>query len=139
MLREKATWLPCLELDYFLSLLPSPSPAVAMARTSQRQYSQDLHRRVIKKWTAGMSERKIGHLDMPRVSVQTIIRFEKKHDHVNLKPRPGRPRCTDLRHDRRIVREVEKNRFVSAESIAAQVSKEIKRPPHPRPYSRSGS
>ncbi|KAG6964869.1 hypothetical protein JG688_00007508, partial [Phytophthora aleatoria] len=43
----------------------------------------------------------------PRASVQTIIRFQKKHGHVNLKPRPGRPRCTDLRHDRRIVREVE--------------------------------
>ncbi|KAG3017322.1 hypothetical protein PC128_g3755 [Phytophthora cactorum] len=99
-----------------------------MARTSRHQYSQDLRQRVIKKWTAGMSERKIGrHLDMPRASVQSIIRFEKKHDQVNLKPRPGRPRCTDLRHDRGIVREVGKNRFVSAESIAAQVSNEIKR------------
>ncbi|KAG2840392.1 hypothetical protein PC114_g5232 [Phytophthora cactorum] len=103
-----------------------------MARTSQRQYSQDLHRRVIKKWTAGMSERKIGHLDMPRVSVQTIIRFEKKHDHVNLKPRPGRPRCTDLRHDRRIVREVEKNRFVTGLNGRSARKKPYLNPKHRR-------
>ncbi|KAG3109769.1 hypothetical protein PI125_g10629 [Phytophthora idaei] len=62
---------------------------MTMARTSRRQSSQDLRQRVIKKWAAGMSERKIGrHLDMPRASVQTIIRFQKKHGHVNLKPRP---------------------------------------------------
>ncbi|KAG2907710.1 hypothetical protein PC119_g10152 [Phytophthora cactorum] len=42
--------------------------------------------------------------------------------------RSGRPRITDLHHDRRIVREVEKNRFVSAAVLAAQVSKEIGRP-----------
>ncbi|KAG2910154.1 hypothetical protein PC116_g22240 [Phytophthora cactorum] len=62
---------------------------------------------------------------MPRWSVRTIILYQKKHGHSTLSRRPCRPRITDLRHDRRIVREVEKNRFVSAAVLAAQVSKEI--------------
>ncbi|KAG2787753.1 hypothetical protein JG687_00010712 [Phytophthora cactorum] len=68
-----------------------------MARTSRRQYYQDLRQRVIKKWAAGMSERKIGrHLDMPRASVQTIIRLQMKHGHVNLKPHPSLAAVTSV-------------------------------------------
>jgi transposase len=42
-------------------------------------------------------------------------------------PRPGRKKITDVRHDRRIVRAVEANRFVSAAKLAADVGAEIGR------------
>ncbi|EGZ09801.1 hypothetical protein PHYSODRAFT_403262, partial [Phytophthora sojae] len=61
-------------------------------------------------------------------SVRSIVKFYKKHGHSTIPQRTGRPRRTNDRVDRRIVREVERNRFVSAAVVAAQVAKDIGQP-----------
>ncbi|EGZ10345.1 hypothetical protein PHYSODRAFT_521027, partial [Phytophthora sojae] len=98
-----------------------------MARTARRQYSQDLRDRVIHKWKKEkLGYKKISkHLCIPRPSVRSIVKFYKKHGHSTIPQRTGRPRRTN---DRRIVREVERNRFVSAAVVAAQVAKDIGQP-----------
>ncbi|KAE8982184.1 hypothetical protein PR003_g10710 [Phytophthora rubi] len=68
------------------------------------------------------------HLSIPRDSVRSIIRFYKKHGHSTIPQRVGRPRRTNARVDRRIVREVERDRIVSAAVVAAQVTKDIGKP-----------
>lgn len=95
-------------------------------KISRQQYSDDLRLRVIVKWKAGLSQRKIGrHLLIPRLSVQSIVSQYKKHGYVKIPPRSGRPRLTTPCHDRRILRAVEDDRFISAAALAAQVSKEV--------------
>ncbi|KAE9187998.1 hypothetical protein PF005_g20235 [Phytophthora fragariae] len=97
-----------------------------MARTRRRQYSDDLRSRVVYKWKEDLGSRTISkHLAIPRWSVRSIIKHYKTNGHWSVERRPGRPRLTDARHDRRIIRAVEKDRFVSAARLAAEVSKEI--------------
>eukprot|EP00644_Phytophthora_capsici_P006769 jgi/Phyca11/103636/e_gw1.8.104.1 len=91
-----------------------------------RQYSQDLRDRIIWKWKEGHSQRSISdHLCIPRRSIRSILDNFHKHGHANPLPRTGRPRKTDARQDRAIVRSVERNRFSSAVTLAAQVSEQV--------------
>jgi transposase len=96
------------------------------AMAKRRQYSPDIHQRVINKWRAKKSQRKIAQeLEMPRSSVQSILRYYRINGHTIVAPRSGRPRATTARHDRAIVRTVEANRFLSSGQLAAQISKKI--------------
>nr|CCA24421.1 AlNc14C239G9439 [Albugo laibachii Nc14] len=74
----------------------------------------------------GLGAKKIAReLEIPVSSVKAILRAYRRLGHTFSAPRSGRPRITDERTDRRIVRAVEKNRFASAFAIAAEVFDEI--------------
>ncbi|OWZ11875.1 LOW QUALITY PROTEIN: Transposase [Phytophthora megakarya] len=51
-------------------------------------------------------------LNVSKSSVRNIVLYYKKHGHSVLTPRTGRPRRTDVRMVRRILRVVEANRFI---------------------------
>ncbi|KAG2877018.1 hypothetical protein PC129_g20829 [Phytophthora cactorum] len=90
------------------------------------EYSHDLRCRVVQKWRAKVSTRTISkELLIPQWSVRTIIDFYKANGRCTPPPRPGRTPLTDARQDRRIVRAVEANRFVSAAVVAARVTSDI--------------
>ena len=98
----------------------------------RKEYSQDLRLRCVAKSQRGLGAKRIARdLEIPVSSVKTILRAYRKRGHTFSAPRSGRPRITDERTDRRIVRAVEKNRFASAAAIAAEVSDEIGRPVKP--------
>ncbi|KAG6942915.1 hypothetical protein JG688_00017860 [Phytophthora aleatoria] len=81
----------------------------------RKEYSHDLRCRFFQKWRAKVSTRTIRkELLIPRWSVRTIIDFYKANGRCKPAPRPGRTPLTDARQDRRIVRAVVANRFVSA-------------------------
>lgn len=96
-------------------------------RTARREYSQDLRDRVVSKWKIDKLVYKTisRHLAIHCCSVRSIVKFYKRHGHSSIPPRTGRPRKTNDRIDRRIVREIKRNRFISAEAIAAQVHKDV--------------
>nr|CCA25017.1 Rab7 family GTPase putative [Albugo laibachii Nc14] len=92
----------------------------------RKEYSQDLRLRCVAKSHRGLGAKKIAReLEIPVSSVKAILRAYRRLGHTFSAPRSGRPRITDERTDRRIVRAVEKNRFASAFAIAAEVFDEI--------------
>ncbi|KAF4148531.1 Transposase [Phytophthora infestans] len=92
----------------------------------RKEYFYDLRCRVVQKWRAKVSTRTISkELLIPPWSIRTIIDFYKANGHCKPAPRPGRTPLTDARQDRRIVRTVEANRFVSASVVAAQVTSDV--------------
>ncbi|GMF34619.1 unnamed protein product [Phytophthora fragariaefolia] len=66
-------------------------------------------------------------LEMPPGSVRNIVKYYRLHGHSVVPPRSGRKKITDPRQDRRIVRAVEVNRFISAARLAAEVQNDIGR------------
>ncbi|KAF4029062.1 putative transposable element tc3 transposase [Phytophthora infestans] len=98
---------------------PKPKPR-------RHQWPQDLGLQCVYKHNSGLKYGKIAtQLNIPKASVAKIIRYYKKHGHALVSQRSGRPRMTDVRQDRRIVREVEENRSIIASRLAAQAGTEI--------------
>ncbi|KAE8980037.1 hypothetical protein PR001_g24275 [Phytophthora rubi] len=94
----------------------------------RHQYSHDLRVLFVQKHHRGLGYKKIAKiLEMSAGSVRNIVKYYKKHGHSVVSPRSGRKTITDVRQDRRIVREVEANRFVSATRLAVQVEANIGR------------
>ncbi|KAE8886697.1 hypothetical protein PF010_g29049 [Phytophthora fragariae] len=94
----------------------------------RHQYSHDLRVLFVQKHHRGLGYKKIAKiLEMSAGSVRNIVKYYKKHGHSVVSPRSGRKKITDVRQDRRIVREVEANRFVSATRLAVQVEANIGR------------
>lgn len=87
----------------------------------------------VSKWKDGISHAAIARsLEIPVTSVKGIIARFKRKGHCANAPRSGRPRVTDPRTDRLIVREVERNRFIGAASLAAQLKVKIGIDVHPQ-------
>lgn len=100
--------------------------------TRRKEYSQDMRLRCVAKAKQGFGANKIARdLDMPKSTVKSIIHSHRMRGHTFNLPRSGRPRITDERTDRRIVRAVEANRFASAAAIAVAVLEEVGHPVKP--------
>ncbi|KAG3172522.1 hypothetical protein PC128_g18517 [Phytophthora cactorum] len=92
------------------------------------EYSHDLRVLCVQKHLRGLGNTKISKmLEMPRGSVRNIIKLFKKNGHSVVSPRTRRKKTTDVRQDRRIVRVVENNRFISAAKLAAEGETDIGR------------
>ncbi|GMF31772.1 unnamed protein product [Phytophthora fragariaefolia] len=94
----------------------------------RRQHSHQIRCLCVSKWKKQYSYSRISReVELPRSTVRGIIAHFKKNGHCVVASRQGRPRLTTAREDRRIIRDTEKNRFISAAVLAAAVSKDTGR------------
>ena len=83
-----------------------------------KEVSEDIKTLIKEHKDKGLSVRKIAELvNVPKSTVQDILtRFQKRGTHVTA-CRTGRPRKTSTADDRKIMREVEKNRKMTAKEV----------------------
>ena len=84
----------------------------------RHEYSVDLRQLVVRLRVDGLSYGKIATtVKLPRSSVQYIVEKYHVNGTISNAPRSGRPRLTDARIDRIIVREVAPNCRLSAKTL----------------------
>ena len=76
--------------------------------------SLEVRQIIVDRHKEGDSGRQIAkYLQIPRTTVQDVIRKFKERGHIETLEKPGRPRKTTEADDRKIVREVKKTPFIS--------------------------
>lgn len=107
--------------------------ALATTMAPRKEHPPEIKHLCVSKWKSGLSHAAISRsLEIPVTSVKGIISRFKRNGHCANAPRSGRPRATDSRTDRLIIREVERNRFVGAALLAAQLEAKLGVSVHPQ-------
>lgn len=87
--------------------------------------SKEKRRLVIDQWKKGKSFSSISRdIEISRRSVANIIKLFKTSKSLNCKKSPGRPRSLSIRDERHLVRKMISSPFVSAKSLAKEISME---------------